>query len=245
METEIALLRSPAAEYERALGARGYKVSFAEPLQFSEANKERLAGELGRSDLGGLVLTSARAVDCVAAVWTPALAALWGARDVFVVGPATERRVRDALGLCAKGAGSGGAAALASKLDAAAAGQRLLWPRGARAAPLDTTAAHLEPLVVYEATEHDKLAERLSGLAGAAGLVLFSAAGCELVRARLLSGPAVARRLLELPHFAIGDSTAAKILELGLPLAGVAPEPTPAGVLIALDMHFGQDRTRT
>lgn len=227
----VILFKSQSEDYKLAFNEQNYEVVFVEPLQFEELNGEELAARLLRPEYTGLVLTSPRAVDAVAARWNPARFVLWNTKRVYTVGEATARKIKASLGLDALGETSGNADNLAKMITLEnPESSNFLFPCGnLRSETLPTTLGEarisLDPLPVYETKENVDLRTDLIELDAVhkpCCLVFFSPSGCEYIHRQLQT---FSNNLSRLPRFAIGNSTAHKIENLGLEIAGVAAKP--------------------
>lgn len=249
---KVVLFKSESEEYRSAFSGTEYSPVFVEPLQFEEVNGESLAAALS-APYAGLVVTSVRAVDAVARRWDPALFVQWSARRVYAVGEASAARCQAALGLTARGHATGNAENLARLiLQENPSGSKFLFPCGnlrseTLPAALDASGMSVDALTVYETVENVNLKSNLMELStrgavegtGAAtlpcALVFFSPSGCEYIHRELQT---FSNELAQLPHFAIGNSTAHKIETLGLEIAGVAAKPRPDSLIHSIHKYF-------
>ena len=162
---------------------------------------------------------------------------------VAVVGPATARAWTELTGIAPDLVARGSATALlkepelAGPLPAPNAARRVLLPASALADPalaegLRRAGWEVEQVAAYTtvtADAHDlppNLEDRWA--TGGVDAVVLTAPSTTRAVLELLSPPPGATRLV-----AIGATTAAAARELGLPVAAVAPSPTPEGILQA------------
>lgn len=234
MPVFVLLLRSgdePDA-YEDTLEADGYEVSCMPVLAFENVNEQDLREALERpARYDGLVFTSPRAVDAFgeAMPWLPTENVLWHGKPVYAVGPRTADALRT-IGFTPEGEESGSAERLAERIRKQDFERPLLFLCGSRRRDvlpdlLASSGIEVEEICVYDTRLRD-------GLAWPPGrkpdwLVFFSPSGFEAVRrAGLpLEGVRVA---------AIGPTTADVLRAHGVPVAGVADEPTPEQLRMAI-----------
>ncbi|XP_041984859.1 uroporphyrinogen-III synthase-like [Aricia agestis] len=239
---KVVLFKSPSEDYELAFRGSEYEVVFVEPLQFEYRNLVEL-GERLQQPYDGVVFTSPRAVEAVARCWSPAKFALWNTRKVYTVGEASAHKIKIALGLDAVGSATGNAETLAELIAAENdADSKFLFPSGnlrSEILPniLDAKGIRTDSVTVYETKENVELRSSLLEINEdvPACMVFFSPSGCEYIYRQLQT---FANRLSNLPHFAIGNSTAHKIENLGVEIAGIASKPKAECVLQAIQQFF-------
>ncbi|MDX1545967.1 MAG: uroporphyrinogen-III synthase [Rhodothermales bacterium] len=227
----VCLLRTGVEgdPYQAALEAAGYRVVSQPVLTFRWVDPEALSAALGASHRwGGLILTSPRAAEALARVWTDAHARAWRGRTVFAVGPRTADGAR-ALGLAPEGEEAGEAHALAERIAGRPFAAPLLFLCGDRRRdelPRALAAAGIavREQVVYET----RLRTGFALDPWPDWLVFFSPSGVEAVQQNVLIDPRRARCA------AIGPTTAAALRAAGWPPAAVAPAPTPEGLVTSL-----------
>lgn len=243
---KVVLFKSQSEEYKEAFGERQYDAVFVEPLQFEAVNAAKLSTLLLQHEHSGLVLTSPRAVDAAAACWDPARFILWNTKRIYTVGESTARKIKASLGLDAHGSSSGNAENLAKLIaQENPKGSSLLFPCGnLRSETLPTILGEAQisvnALTVYETKENVNLRQdliELDALHKPCCLVFFSPSGCEYIHRQLQT---FRNNLSQLPRFAIGNSTAHKIENLGLEIAGVATKPTPDCLVESVQKYFVQ-----
>ncbi|XP_047997035.1 uroporphyrinogen-III synthase-like [Leguminivora glycinivorella] len=241
---KVVLFKGASEEYERAFREHNYETIFVEPLQFTCVNLEALGTAL-RGEYAGLVLTSARAAEAVARCWDPARFVAWSARRVYTVGDATAHKIKLLLGLEALGATAGNAENLAKVIvKENDSSSKFLFPCGnlrSETLPtiLQSKGIAVDSLTVYETKENDNLKANLMELDGSTHdpccMVFFSPSGCEYIHRQLQT---FSNRLTDLPYFAIGNSTAHKIENLGVEIAGVAEKPRAESVIESVQKYF-------
>ncbi|XP_049877227.1 uroporphyrinogen-III synthase-like [Pectinophora gossypiella] len=241
---KVVLFKSASEEYQRACSALQYEAIFVEPLQFEWRNVETLRAALTRREYVGLVLTSARAAEAAGRCWDPAKFELWSARRVYTLGDASAQRIKLLLGLDALGTTAGNAENLAKIiLDENPVDSKFLFPCGNLSSEtlpsvLEGQGISVDSLTVYETTENEKLRNSLLELNRSEDpccMVFFSPSGCEYIHRQLQT---FSNKLYHLPHFAIGNSTAHKIENLGIEVAGVASKPKPECVMESIHKYF-------
>ena len=229
-----------ASALERA-GAEVLRAAVTRTVPGDAATLEATARRIAAGEAAWLVLTSARTIDALAPyLHVPVPSAL----QVAVVGPATARAWTKLTGAAPDLVSRGSAAALleepvlAGPPPAPSAAKRVLLPASALADPA------LADGLRQAGWEVEQVSAYTTVTAGACdlppGLDHSWAAGC--VDAVVLTAPSSTRAVLELlgPPPAttrlvtIGATTAAAARELGLPVAAIAPSPTPEGVLRAV-----------
>ncbi|WP_081391024.1 uroporphyrinogen-III synthase [Actinomyces naeslundii] len=229
-----------ASALERA-GAEVLRAAVTRTVPGEAAALEATARRIVAGEAAWLVLTSARTVEALAPyLHVPVPSAL----QVAVVGPATARAWTELTGAAPDLVSRGSAAALLEEPvlvcppPAPSAAKRVLLPASALADPA------LADGLRQAGWEVEQVSAYTTVTAGACdlppGLDHSWAAGG--VDAAVLTAPSTTRAVLELlgPPPAttrlvtIGATTAATARELGLPVAAVAPSPTPEGVLRAV-----------
>ncbi|XP_021190401.2 uroporphyrinogen-III synthase [Helicoverpa armigera] len=245
---KVVLFKSQSEDYEQAFVKYKYSTVFVEPLQFELVRSDELAASLLR-DYAGLVLTSPRAVDAVAKCWDPARFVIWNSRRVYTVGDASCHKIKLLLGLDARGMSSGNAENLAKIIVREnPANCKFLFPCGnlrSETLPTILESSHIpvDALMVYETKENVNLKEdlmKVNDLHKPCCMVFFSPSGCEYVLRQLQT---VSNSLTELPHFAIGNSTAYKIENLGIEVAGVAAKPKADSLVESIHKYFTSVQT--
>ena len=230
-----------ASALERA-GAEVLRAAVTRTVPGEAAALEATARRIAAGEAAWLVLTSARTVETLAPyLHVPVPSAL----QVAVVGPATARAWAELAGATPDLVARGSATALLKEPaltggPGAAPGtaRRLLLPASALADPalgdgLRRAGWEVEQVAAYTTVTADT-SELSQGLART-----WAAGG---VDAAVLTAPSSTRAVLELlgppPSttrlVTIGATTAAAARELGLPVAAIAPSPTPEGVLRAV-----------
>lgn len=242
---KVVLFKSESEDYRKALGDHDYEVIFVEPLHFSYVNLAALDEKLNDKDYTGLIVTSPRAVEAAGQRWTVAKFEAWRARRLYAVGAASARLARGRLGLDARGAGAGSAAALADLVLAENTDSaKFLFPCGNLSSEtlpnlLQSKGISVDSLTVYETEENENLREELIKLSepecGLCCMVFFSPSGCEYIHRQLQT---FSNGLTRLPYFAIGNSTAHKIENLGVEIAGVAEKPSPESIADCIQKYF-------
>ncbi len=236
----------PLGEGLRALGVETVGLPLVEVAPVEDGERAFAARHPAGAAFDGVAFSSARAVDAFVAV-RPRLALALGTR-VLAVGPATARRAREA-GLCPDPsrvvAGEGaGAAGLLDALRRPGGGggdlrgARIVLPSSARAGTeladgLRALGALVEVLPLYTVrplATRDRVREGLDRAAPDALLLASPSAAEALASAE--GGPP-GRDLP--PLLALGGTTAGAMEALGLPVAGTAARPTPAGVRSVLE----------
>ena len=202
---------------------------------------EETARRITAGEAAWLVLTSARTVEALAPyLHVPVPSTL----QVAVVGPATARAWTELTGAAPDLVSRGSAAALLEEPvlvgppPAPSAAKRVLLPASALADPA------LADGLRRAGWEVEQVSAYTTVTAGACDLPpglddSWAASGVDAV---VLTAPSSTRAVLELlgppPSttrlVTIGATTAAAARELGLPVAAIAPSPTPEGVLRAV-----------
>ncbi|XP_037962280.2 uroporphyrinogen-III synthase [Plutella xylostella] len=242
----VVLFKSESEEYARAFSSQQFEAVFVEPLQFQYVGGAALAERLQR-EYSGLVLTSPRAAEALARSWAgggAGGAARWAPRRVYVVGEAT-RRAALQLGLAPRGDAAGSADNLATIIvEENPPGSTFLFPCGNLRSEtiIETLTAKgmtVDALTVYETMENENLRTHLMELnkseSSPCCMVFFSPSGCEYIYRQLQT---FNNRLSALPHFAIGNSTAHRIVNLGADIAGVALKPKPECMVESVHKYF-------
>lgn len=244
MKKVVVLFKKESDDYATAFLNVNYEVLFVEPLQFEFMNRQELSDKLSRKDYTGLVLTSPRAIEAVSKCWDPAKFVIWKAKKIYTVGDVSHHNITLLLGLEALGATSGSGEALANIIAKEnPANSKFLFPCGNLSTErlpniLNTSDIAVDALTVYETKENDNLRMALmevNEVKRLCGMVFFSPSGCEYVHRQLQT---FHNKLSELPHFAIGNSTAYKIENLGLEVAGVAARPKADSLVESVQQYF-------
>ncbi|XP_028172724.1 uroporphyrinogen-III synthase-like [Ostrinia furnacalis] len=238
------LFKSASDDYVKAFTDCNYEVIFVEPLQFKYINTEELKEKL-QQKYDGLILTSPRAIEAVSKCWDPSKFVSWNARKTYTVGDVSRQKITLMLGLEALGATSGNAENLAKIIcNENPKSSKFLFPCGnlrSETLPntLESAELSVDAVVAYETVENENLQQELVELNESEEepycLVFFSPSGCEYVHRRLKT---FSNKLSSIPHFAIGNSTAHKIENFGVDIAGVAARPKPDSVVEAVQNYF-------
>lgn len=228
----VWLLRAPRPDdpYERALREAGFTPHPVPVLDFVFEDPAGLARTLADPAHGALVLTSPRAAEAVARVWSAELRSRWQTRPVYVVGPRTGEAV-GRLGLVPQGAEAGSAPMLADHILSRPPAGRLLFLTGDRRRDelpdrLRAAGRAFDERVVYRTHLRSRL--DVSGAPSPVWVVWFSPSGVEAVEEEGGFDPRAVRRA------AIGPTTAARLADAGWPAHAVADAPTPEGLVKAL-----------
>lgn len=242
---KVVLFKSVSEDYEKAFNKNNYEAIFVEPLQFIFVNKDDLNDKLLQKDYDGLILTSPRAIEAVSKCWDPTKFVIWNTKRVYTVGDASCHKIKLLLGLEALGTTAGNAENLSKIIMGENSDtSRFLFPCGnlrseVLPATLQSKGITVDSLTVYETKENENLRNDLMELNNSASnpccMVFFSPSGCEYIHRQLQT---FNNRLFHLPHFAIGNSTAHKIENLGLEIAGVATKPRADSVLESVHNYF-------
>ena len=228
-----------ASTLERA-GAEVLRAAMTRTVPGEAAALEATARRIKVGEAAWLVLTSARTVEALAPyLHVPVPSTL----RVAVVGPATARAWTELTGTAPDLVARGSAAALLEEPaltgppPAPNAARRVLLPASALADPtladgLRRAGWEVEQVAAYTiltADAHD-LPPHLerAWVSGGVDAVVLTAPSSTRAVLELLGPPPRGTRLV-----AIGATTAAATRGLGLPVAAVAPSPTPEGVLQA------------
>ena len=228
-----------ASALERA-GAEVQRAAVTRTVPGETAALETTARRIVAGEAAWLVLTSTRTVEALA----PYLhVSVPSALQVAVVGPATARAWTELTGAAPDLVSRGSAAALLKEPvlvcppPAPSAAKRVLLPASALADPA------LADGLRQAGWEVEQVSAYTTVTAGACDLPpgldhSWAAGGVDAV---VLTAPSSTRAVLELfgppattRLVTIGATTAAAARELGLPVAAVAPSPTPEGVLRAV-----------
>ncbi|WP_263786262.1 uroporphyrinogen-III synthase [Salinibacter grassmerensis] len=234
---DVILLRSADEEdpdrYRTACRQAGLRAVCEPVLAFEFPRQGQLRDRLASSDpYAGLIATSPRATAALDRVFSThdALVDEWTDRLAYAVGPKTAARLR-ALGLRVRGADTGTADALAAQIIEADPDGPLLFLSGNRrreALPeaLRAAAVPFDELVVYET--HPRTDLNVPGPEQTPWLVFFSPSGLEAVTHA--EGVDVQDHRLA----AIGPTTAGALKAEGHVVEAVADEPSPDGLVAAL-----------
>ena len=228
-----------ASALERA-GASVLRAAVTRTVPGDAAALEATARRIAAGEAAWLVITSARTVEALAPyLHAPVPSAL----QVAVVGPATARAWTELTGTAPDLVARGSAAALLEEPaltgppPAPEAARRVLLPASALADPalgdgLRRAGWEVAQVAAYTTVTADAcnlppdLEHRWA--TGGVDAVVLTAPSTTRAVLELLGPPPGATRLV-----AIGATTAAAARELGLPVAAVAPSPTPEGILQA------------
>lgn len=242
---KIVLCRSVSEDYQQAFSDHNFEVIFVEPLQFLFINVEELCTKLVATDYDGLILTSPRAIEALAKCWDPTKFVIWNTKRVYTLGEASCKRIKLLLGLEALGMTAGSAENLAKiVVSDSNESSKFLFPCGNLSSELlpsmlQSKDISVDSLTVYETKENDNLRTHLMELNDSDDdlccMVFFSPSGCEYIHRQLQT---FNNKLFHLPHFAIGNSTAHKIENLGMEIAGVAAKPKAESVMESVQNYF-------
>lgn len=242
---KVVLFKSASEEYSTAFNERNFEPIFVEPLQFEVVNAQQLNARLLRSDYDGLVLTSPRAVEALGHCWDPTKFVIWNTKRAYTVGEASCKKIKLQLGLDALGMTAGNTKNLAKIIiDENPDTSNFLFPCGnlcleTLPAMLQAKGMTVDTLTVYESKENKHLRTDLMELNSSEEdpccMVFFSPSGCEYIHRQLQM---FNNRLFHLPHFAIGNTTAHKIENLGLEVAGVAAYPKADSLVDTVETFF-------
>lgn len=241
---KVILFKSVSEEYEKAFTDNNFEVIFVEPLQFTYINTEELNEKLLQY-YDGLILTSPRAIEATAKCWDPSKFIAWNTRKIYTVGEGSRQKITLQLGLEALGATSGNAGSLATIiLSENTKSSKFLFPCGnlrSETLPnlLQSSDIKVDAVTVYETKENENLQKELMDLNDLENelkcVVFFSPSGCEYVYRQLQT---LHNKLSNVPHFAIGNTTAHKIENFGIEIAGVAAKPNADGVVESVQKYF-------
>ncbi|KAL0820028.1 hypothetical protein ABMA28_005987 [Loxostege sticticalis] len=238
------LFKSASDDYVKAFTDNNFKVIFVEPLQFKFINTEELNTKL-QQKYDGLILTSPRAIEAVSKCWDPSKFVSWNSRRIYTVGEVSRQKITLMLGLEALGSTSGNADNLAKIIsEENSKSSRFLFPCGnlrseILPSTLESAGISVDAVTVYETMENENLQKELIELDESEEepycLVFFSPSGCEYVHRQLKT---FSNKLSSIPHFAIGNSTAHKIENFGVDIAGVAERPKADSLVQAVQNYF-------
>lgn len=244
---KVVLFKSASEEYSKAFSEHDYVAIFVEPLRFETVNAQHLSAQLLRRDYDGLVLTSPRAVDALAHCWEPTKFIIWNAKRVYTIGEACHKKIQLQLGLDALGMTAGNSENLAKIIIGGnPETSNLLFPCGNLSLEtlptmLQAKGMNVDTLTVYETKESEHLRADLMELNSSEEhpccMVFFSPSGCEYIHRQLQT---FNNRLYHLPHFAIGNTTAHKIENLGMEVAGVATRPKAESLVESVEIFFSR-----
>ncbi|XP_050682491.1 uroporphyrinogen-III synthase-like [Leptidea sinapis] len=228
---KVVLFKSTSEDYRKVCEDNNYEAIFVEPLEFIFINLQELCEKLKLADYHGIILTSPRAVEAISKCWSPSKYNIWNSKRIYTVGEASGHKIKLMLGLESLGLETGNAENLAKLITSEnPVPSKFLFPCGnlrSEVLPniLKRSGIEVDPLTVYETKENNSLRENLMDLNNNVNpccMVFFSPSGCEYVYRQLQT---FNNKLSNLPHFAIGNSTAHKIENLGVEIAGVASRP--------------------
>lgn len=240
---KVVLFKSESEDYVKAFLDNNYRTVFVEPLQFEFISKQQLSEKL-LQDYTGIILTSPRAIEAVSKCWDPTRFVIWNTKKVYTVGNASGHKIKLLLGLEAFGMSSGNAENLTKIIVKENPSEsKFLFPCGnlrSETLPNILQASHItvDALTVYETKENENLKTDLMKLNDSENpccMVFFSPSGCEYIHRQLQT---FSNSLSELPHFAIGNSTAHKIENLGVEVAGVAARPKADSLVESVQIYF-------
>lgn len=247
---KVVLFKSASEEYSKAFSEHDYESIFVEPLHFEIVNAQQLSTQLLRRDYDGLVLTSPRAVEALAQCWDPTKFVIWSTKRVYTIGEACCKKIKLQLGLDALGMTAGNSENLGKMIIAEnSATSKLLFPSGnlcleTLPTMLQAKGMNVDTLTVYETKENEHLRADLMELNSSEKnpccMVFFSPSGCEYIHRQLQT---FSNKLYHLPHFAIGNTTAHKIENLGMEVAGVATRPKADSLVESVETFFSGKAT--
>ncbi|XP_030037262.2 uroporphyrinogen-III synthase-like [Manduca sexta] len=241
---KVVLFKCESEDYQKAFNDNNYETVFVEPLQFVFINTDQLTAKLLQKDYDGLILTSPRAIEALSKTWDPQKFVIWNTKRVYTVGEASCHKIKLLLGLEALGATSGNAENLSKIiLKDNSENSSFLFPCGnlrSETIPSTLQASDItvDAVTVYETKENENLKMDLMKLNNSEGpccMVFFSPSGCEYIHRQLQT---FSNELKHLPHFAIGNSTAHKIENLGMEIAGVASKPKADSLVESVQKYF-------
>ena len=237
---DVILLRSEDEgddRYVSAFAQTGLHAVCEPVLAFNYPNQSALQNHLTHRDqYAGIIATSPRVASALERLFAERedLARSWRGALAYAVGPKTAQRLRDVgLGLEPRGQDTGDADALASRIVEDAPGSPLLFLSGNRrrdTLPNQLRAADVpfDEVVVYETRLRQDLT--LSPSDGSTWLAFFSPSGLEAVE------QTDAIDLSEYRLTAIGSTTGGALEEAGHSVAAVAEEPSPEGLVSAIQV---------
>jgi len=234
-----------AQEYVDALKYGGFEPVLIPTLAFSPTNAAALQTALRNPQAySGLILTSPRAVEVVAAQYAGVASEqreVWRTKKVFCVGESSRKAINEKLNLTAIGSHTGNGKQLAQFIveNTEPFNEPLLFPssnlkRDEIPKLLAAKDRNFSALTAYETSREPGLApclRRHLDQGAAHAMVFFSPSGVEFAGAALrelgvvLSGVAL---------LALGPSTTEALVGAGLPVAGVCQAPAPHHLLAAL-----------
>ncbi|CAG9563680.1 unnamed protein product [Danaus chrysippus] len=241
---KVVLFKSVSEDYKKVFNENNYEAIFVEPLQFEYMNLNQLGDKLAESEYKGMILTSPRAVEAVSKCWSPSKFVTWSTKRVYTVGEVSNNKIKLLLGLEALGTTTGNAENLANLIaNENCENEKFLFPCGnlrSEILPniLESKGITVDPVTVYETKENENLKSNLLELNDTMNpccMVFFSPSGCEYIYRQLQT---FNNNLSNLPHFAIGNSTAHKIENLGVEIAGVAEKPKAESVIESVQQYF-------
>jgi len=238
---DVILLRSADEPdpYRTAFRRVGLRAICEPVLTFAFPNQTQLASHLERvGRYAALVATSPRVGTALGRLFADRedVASRWRGAPGFAVGPKTASRLHE-VGLEPRGGDAGNAAALAEQIVEAAPSAPLLFLSGNRRRNtlpnrLREAGLAFDELVVYETRSRSDLTLPPPGSSSdPSWLVFFSPSGREAVEQAPAVDPDQLRRYR---LAAIGPTTAGALEEAGGAVAAVAPEPSPDGLVEAL-----------
>lgn len=242
---KVVLFKSSSEEYSRAFREHDYESIFVEPLRFEIVNAQQLNAQLQRRDYDVLVLTSPRAIEALSHCWDPTKFVIWNAKKVYTIGETCCKKIKLQLGLDALGMTAGNSENLAKTIIGEnPETSNLFFPCGnlcleTLPTMLQSKGMNVDTLTVYETKENEHLRADLIELNSSEEnpccMVFFSPSGCEYIHRQLQT---FSNTLYQLPHFAIGNTTAHKIENLGMEVAGVATHPKAESLVESVEAFF-------
>lgn len=241
---KVILFKCESEEYKKVFNECNLEAIFIEPLQFVFNNKEQLSEKLLQNEYHGLILTSPRAIEAVSKCWDPMKFVIWNTKRIYTVGEASSHKIKLLLGLESLGASAGNAENLTKIiLNDNTHNSKFLFPCGnlsSETVPskLEASGITVDPITVYETKENENLKSCLMELNSNIEpwcMVFFSPSGCEYIHRQLQT---FSNKLCNLPYFAIGNSTAHKIENLGVEIAGIAAKPEAQSLVESIQNYF-------
>lgn len=245
LKRKIVLFKSQSDDYDQSFEDSDYEIVYIEPLQFVFVNEDELNQKLSHTEYDGLILTSPRAIEAVSRIWNTEKTVLWSTKKIYTLGDVSGQKIKNLLNLQPGGMSAGNAENLANVIKNENTAAKFLFPCGnLRSETIITVLENknmiVDSVTVYDTQESDRLRVNLIDLCNSdsypCGLVFFSPSGCEYVHRQLQT--IINSKLRTLPHFAIGNSTAHKIENLGIEISGVASKPKAENVLETVNKYF-------
>ena len=226
-------------KYQETLESAGFVVDLVPVLEFVFVNLESLAEKLSSAEkYSGLVFTSKRAVEAVHKSVQENISLLegWKTKNVYVVGPATERAVKSVLGLDSLGAESGNAENLAQfilKHCESREHKALLFPKGNLAKDTINCMLSVDDVICYETQPSQNIESHLKNSDVPKYVVLFSPSGA--VTSLPVLKTVYKDQTEDIELISIGPTTEAAIVKLGFKVSKVVSKPSPEMLLETLE----------